>query len=150
MKEEEAWTGTVMEFWAYDRPLETVLLFKYLRRLLTTTNNDWLMVIANLLKVRKSWSCLDRILGKEGADTWRTGCFYVMVVQAILLFGSEMWVVTTHIKWLLGGFHHRVAQRISGKIPWKQTEEMWELPSFGGYNEGIGNRGYQDIYLQVA
>ena len=40
MKDEEARTGKVTAFWAYDRPLETVLSFKYLGRLLTATNSD--------------------------------------------------------------------------------------------------------------
>ena len=60
-------------------------------------------------KVRKSSSQLNRILGRDGADTRASGHFYVTVVQAIQLFGLETWLVTTHIKRILGGFHYRVA-----------------------------------------
>ena len=35
LEEEEAWDGAVMELWDYDRPLDTVLSFKYMGRLLT-------------------------------------------------------------------------------------------------------------------
>ena len=65
----------VMEFWYYDRPMDTVFSFKYLGRLLTETDNDCLAVIKNIWKARKSWFCLDRILGREGEDTQTTGCF---------------------------------------------------------------------------
>ena len=53
--EEEAWEGTVTSFWAYDRPLEIVSSFKYLRILLTATKNDWLDAIANIWKASNIW-----------------------------------------------------------------------------------------------
>ena len=34
---------------------------------------------------------------REGADMRMTGRFYVAVVQAVLLFGSEMWVLTPQL-----------------------------------------------------
>ena len=64
--EEEDRVGAMTEFQDYDGPLETVLLFKYLGRLLAATNNNWLDVIDNLRKARKSWSHLDWILGAGG------------------------------------------------------------------------------------
>ena len=107
---------------AYDRPLERVLSFKYLGRLLTETKDYWPEVIVNLQKARNIWSQLDQILGREGADTRTLGNFLVTVVQAILLFRLETWVVTHHIKWILGGLHSRVALRISGKMPRRWTD----------------------------
>ena len=62
--EEEARAGKVAKFRAYDKQLEIVSAFKYLGRLLTATNDDWMDVIANLWKARKSWYCLDWILGR--------------------------------------------------------------------------------------
>ena len=63
LAEEEDRLGTVTEFQDYDIPLEIVSSFKYMRRLLTATSNEWPVVIANLRKDRKSWSFLDHILG---------------------------------------------------------------------------------------
>ena len=80
MEEEEAQVGAVMDLWDYDRPLETVLSFKYLGRLLTSTDDEWIDAIANPWKSRKSQSLLDRILGQEGVDTWTSGRFYVAVI----------------------------------------------------------------------
>ena len=110
--------GAVTAFRAYDRPLETVSSFNYLGRLPVATDDYCLDFIANILKDRKSWSCLDLILGWKGADTWKLGIFYVAVVLAILLFGSYTWVVNPRIKRLWGGFYYMVVRRVSGNIPW--------------------------------
>ena len=56
-------------------PLETVCSFKYLGRLLTATDDDWLEVINNIWKSSKSWSCLYGILGQEGGIPGRRGVF---------------------------------------------------------------------------
>ena len=78
-------------------------------------DDDWPAVIAHLQKARKSWARLSRILGRDGADTRTSGRFYLAIVQAVLRFGAETWVLTPRIGRLLGVFHHRVARRISGK-----------------------------------
>ena len=65
---------------AYERPLKTVSLFKYLGRLLTETDKDWLAIISNLCNHIKIWSQLARILGQEKADTRLLRRFYISVV----------------------------------------------------------------------
>ena len=82
-------------------------------------------------KSRKSWYQLDRVWEREGADTRTSGYFYITVVQAILLFRLEIWVVTPRIKRLLGYFHHRVARGISGKMSRQRAEGRWEYPLWG-------------------
>ena len=62
MEEEEARLGTVTVFLSYDRPLEKLLSFKYLGIILTKNEDNWPVVIANIQKARKSWSCLAYIL----------------------------------------------------------------------------------------
>ena len=126
---DQAVTVTVLR--DYDRPLEIFLLFNYLGHLLTATYDYCMAVIFNLRKARKSCSCLDRILEREGIDTRTLGGFYVVVVHAILLSGLEMWVVTPHIKRIFGVFRHRVAEQISGNMPWRWTEVTWEYPHLG-------------------
>ena len=81
-------------------------------RPLMATNDNWSEVIANIQKTRKSCSRMDLILGWEGADTRILGHIYIVVVHSILLFGLEIWVVTPHIKRILGGFHQSVVQLI--------------------------------------
>ena len=52
--EEEAQAGVVVALWDYGRPLERLLSFKYLMRLLTATDDNWKAIIENLRKTRKS------------------------------------------------------------------------------------------------
>ena len=103
-------------------------MFNCLKILLTATDDDCPAVIDNLWKARKSWSCMAQTLRREGVDTNTEWRLYVTVVQFILMFGSETWVVTPQIKWMLGGFHHKVVRRILGKIPQWRSEGMWEYP----------------------
>ena len=90
-------------------------VFKYLGRVLTAGDDDWLAVVGNLGKARKSWGPLSRILIREGADPKVSGHFYKAVSQAVLLFGAEMWVLTPRMERALDSFHHRVARWITGR-----------------------------------
>ena len=64
-------------------------------------------------------------------DTRKSRRFYVMVVQAVLLFRSETWVVIPNIKRLLAGVHNMVAQRILGKMPRWRASGTWEYYPLG-------------------
>ena len=46
---------TEMAFEAYGKQLEAVPSFKYLGRIMTAGDDDWLAVLGNLGKARKSW-----------------------------------------------------------------------------------------------
>ena len=89
ISEEESQAGVATAFQAYGRPLEN-----HLGRLLAATDYDFPEVIINLYKAQNRCSCLSIILGREGADPRTTGHFYIAVVQEVLLFGVETWVVT--------------------------------------------------------
>ena len=62
------------------------------------------MVGVNLRKAQKKWSWLSRILVREGDNPWALGMFFNAVVQAVLLFGSETWVMTPCTGRYLGFF----------------------------------------------
>ena len=53
-------------FHAYGKPMEAVLEFRYLGRLLTAKDNDWPEVAGNIRKARVSWGRLARVMGREG------------------------------------------------------------------------------------
>ena len=91
-------------FQAYGRMLETVTSFKYLGQVLTVGGDNWPVVVRNLKKARRSWARLTRILGQEGAKPRVSGMFFKAVVKAMLLFGSETWVLTPHMGQALGIF----------------------------------------------
>ena len=55
-------------FHAYGKLMETVSEFRYLGRLLTSTDDDWPAVAGNIRKAQVSWGRLARVLGRKGAD----------------------------------------------------------------------------------
>ena len=46
-------------------------------------------------------------------DARTLGQVYLAVVQLVLLYGSEIWVLTLCMKRVLGIFHHRVARNLT-------------------------------------
>ena len=60
--------GTKVFFQAYRRPLDAVLEFKYLGRVLTAPDDYCPEVVENLRKARRRWAWMLRILGQEGVD----------------------------------------------------------------------------------
>jgi len=109
--------------------LESVSLFRYLGRPLSSFDEDWPAVYHNLKKARKRWARVSRVLTREGADPRVCGMFYKAVVQSVLLYGCETWVITPQVLKVLEGFHHRVARRLSGKRPrFLPREDRWDYP----------------------
>ena len=84
------------------------------------SDDDWTEVVGNLQKERKIWARLSRILGREGYNTRVLVVLFKAVVQTVMLFGAETWVMTPHIGRALEGFQHRVTRQITGRNPhWK-------------------------------
>ena len=109
-----------------------MLEFKYLGRILTATDDDWPEVVGNLRKARRSWGRLARVLSREGVDPKVSRTFYIAVTQAVLIFGSETWVLTARMKKALDIFHSRVARKITGKHPWRKKDGSWFYPPVTG------------------
>ena len=88
------------------RQIKSVPRFTYLGRVMTAGDDDWPALAGNLAKARKSWGRLQGILRREGATPRISGTFFKAVVQQVLLFGAETWVVTPKIERALSGFLH--------------------------------------------
>ena len=109
--------------------LEQVSVFKYLGRPLSSSDSDWPAVYYNLKKARMRWMRVSRVLTREGADPRVCGMFYKAVVQSVLLYSCETWVITSQVLDVLKGFHNRVARRLSGKRPYfLPAENKWVYP----------------------
>ena len=50
------------------------------------------------------------------------------VVQTVLFYGIESWVITYEMMKVLEGFHHLISRGITGKTAQSISEEGWELP----------------------
>ena len=62
----------------------------------------------------------------------------MVVVQAVLLYGSETWVVTPRAENALVGFHHRVVRRMAGTGPKIRLKRTWVYPPIGVAPETVG------------
>ena len=113
-------------FEAYGEPIQNVSTFRYLGRVLTARDDDWLAVVGNLGKAQESWGGLSRILIRDGEDPKVSGFFYKAVAQAVFLFGVETWVLAPRMERALDSFQHRVESIITGKQPRKQADGSWE------------------------
>ena len=56
------------DFEAYGEQIQNFSIFRYLRRVLTAVDDDWLALVGNFGKAQKSWGRVSRILSWEGAD----------------------------------------------------------------------------------
>ena len=114
-----------------------VLSFKYLGRLISAADDDWLEMIQNLAKAWTVWMRMSRILSREGARPRVSGFFFKAIVQSVLLFSADKWVVTPLfgeetglvtpcMGQVLGNFQYHVAQLLIGWIPQRRLDERWE------------------------
>ena len=136
-----------MDFEAYGKQLEAVPSFKYLGRIMTVGDDDWPAVAGNLVKARKSWGRLTRILSREGADKRISGMFFKAVVQQVLLFGAETWVLTPRIERALDSFMHGAARRIMGIQPERGWDGKWYYPSLAG---AMKEAGFTEIRKSIT
>ena len=77
---------------------------------MTAGDDDWKEVAGNLQKARKSWGRMLSILIQEEVDPKVSGKFFKALVQAVLLFRAEMWVLTPRMERALIIFQYRVAR----------------------------------------
>ena len=68
----------------------------------------------------------------DGEDACTLGRVYVVVVQLVLLYGLETWLITYRIGRVLGGFHYRVVCRMTGRQPWRVRDDKWVYTALEG------------------
>ena len=68
------------------------------------------------------------MLKREGANAKTMAKFYITIVMAVLLYGSESWTITNKNKLKLQSFHDRALRYMSGKHIKKVDEDKWEYP----------------------
>jgi hypothetical protein len=100
------------QFSVHGDMLERVEVFKYLGRLLAQDDDDIQAIRAQLRKARATWARVGQVLRAENVPPRIAAKFYKAVVQAMLLYGSETWVLSTTALASLEGFHIRAAYRM--------------------------------------
>jgi hypothetical protein len=91
-------------------------------------DNDWAAIKANIQKARQRWGQVAQILSRQGATSSTMAYFYKAVVQAVLLYASESWVLTERTIKALSSFHNRCARFISGDHIRQKPNGEWILP----------------------
>ena len=129
------------------KTVELVPFFKYLGRILCNSNSDWPAVYKNLAKARSKWALISRPLLKTGVKPRVVGMFYKAIVQSVLLFGSETWVVTPQMLQALSAFHNRVARRIANKLPQRQRDGSWTYPPL---SEALKDAGLYSLQTYIS
>ena len=127
-------------FTAYGEDLERVEVFKNLGRLMTMDDTDTQAIRSNLTKARKAWKMISRLLRSENMKPRVCGMFFKAVVQAVLLYGSETWVLTDSALRCLEGFYYRAACRMARKNRPKKNERTgeWRYPDKKELFEEVG------------
>jgi len=145
---EDARKAEEVVFTACGSPLDRVRTFRYLGRVLSDTDSDWPALYHNLAKARKRWGMLSRLLRREGCRPKVAAMFYKATVQAVLLYGSETWVITPSMLSALEGFHHRVARQLTGKVGrYLPQEDRWVYPPL---NEVLAEAGLFSMSTYIA
>lgn len=116
-------------FYIGDTAIENVSAFKYLGRILHYSDLDDAAVTLNLQKATKTWSHIHRILRADGCSPHVMAYFYKTIIQSILLFGSETWVLSRRLRKRLDSFHLRCARQIAHRPIRQLPSGDWEHPN---------------------
>ncbi len=74
--------------------LELVKVYKYLGRMMAQDDNNNQALHAQLWKAHATWTWVGQVLWSKNTSLFVAAWFYQAVVQSILLYGSEMWVIS--------------------------------------------------------
>ena len=118
--------------------IERVARFRYLGRILDENDDDRHALERQLARARARWSRIAPVLRSEGVRPKAMGYFYKAVVQAILLYGSETWVVSDSLMKRLRSYHSRVARYLTGKHIRQNADGSWFCPPTTGVLEEAG------------
>ena len=142
LTEEEAREGAEKSPTVYGVPLSQVTSFKYLGRVLAAEYDYWSALVRNLRRARQKWAWITRVMSREGADAQTLEQIYLAVVQLVLLYRSDTLVLTPCMQSVIGGFHHRMTCRLTGKQQWKGRDRCCVYPPL---EDAMSEAGLQEM-----
>ena len=95
--------------------LERVEEFKYLGRILRQDDDDTKCINNQIKKARQKWNAIAKILKREGSNAKTMAKFYMAIVQAVLLYGSDSWTINKANWKKLNSFHKRATRYMTGE-----------------------------------
>ena len=125
------WEAERVEFTINGEKIERVKEFRYLGRILTEDDDDSRCIEDQLKKARSIWWRMAKLLKREGANPLQMGRFYMAVVQAVLLYGSESWTITLRDMKALERFQKKAARYMTGSHLQRDNSGEWHYPEHG-------------------
>ena len=116
-------------FYVNGQELKSTTEFRYLGRILDNEDNDEAAVQRNIARARQKWGMIGRILSQNHTSPQAMASFYNAIIQSVLLYGSESWVLTQTMLRQLESFHHRCTRYITGRHICKLPDDTWECPN---------------------
>jgi hypothetical protein len=117
-----------VSFTVSSHSLSSVDQFRYLGRILADDDSDSPAIMANLKKARDCWARIHLLLRREGASLKYMTRFYLAIVQAKLLYGSETWVPSKRDLNRLERFHARCARSLANQPIRLLNDGTWVHP----------------------
>ena len=102
--------------------------FKYMGQKLDQTDDDWPAVRQKTMRARLVWGRLGTLSRREGEEPRVLAMFYRAVAQAVLLFGSETWVILEEMEKKLEGTNTGFLIQITRKRARRVADGTWETP----------------------
>ena len=120
--------------------IKRVNTFKYLGRIVSEDDDDTPAIEANIKKAKAKWAMFKRLLTRERCSRRIMGHFYKAIVQSILLYGAETWVITPKNMAKLRTFHRKAARYITNRHirPLNDGTDKWNYPSSESVLEDAG------------
>ena len=106
-------------------PLKTTTAFHDLVCTVTFNSRCWADLQRNLWKAQWLWGVAAKVISKTGVPLKSQAMIHKAVVQVVILYGSEIWVVTDAIMVVLEGFRHSIAIQILGMMAQMGAGREW-------------------------
>jgi hypothetical protein len=120
--------ATERTFTVDGQPIERVMEFKYLGRILEENDDDDPAALRQLKRAREKWGRMHSILKTQCASAETRGYFYKAIIQAVLLYGSESWTLSEYTLRKIRSFHSRVARHLTGRHIRPLENGEWYCP----------------------
>jgi hypothetical protein len=137
------------QFTIHGDVLKRVKVYKYLGWMMAQDNDDTQVIRAQLRKARATWAWVGKVLRGENTSPTVAAKFYLAVVQAILLYGSETWVISPQAMAQLEGFHIRAMWSMAQRHkPRQGPQKEWVYPKSEDVLQECGMKTIAE-YVQI-
>ncbi len=110
-------------------------------------NDNSQTIRAQLWKACATWAWVGKVLWGENTSPTVAAKFYLAVVQAILLYGSKMWVISPQAMARLEGFHIKATWRMAQRHkPATRPSKGVGLPEIRGRFAGVWDEDNSGVH----